>query len=165
VCRISRIWLASGLRQLVRSEASCALCNLIKGAAYRHPPRPQARRRRRLTAVRDMRGAALRGADRALHSAHAEDVAAAPLGGGRLENPSLGDYGTLASHGSFGFPTGTKLYAEMILNCILYGLMLLTGEDDRAIHYSLLKYASDDWVRVDDLARLSWPLSKPLWRS
>ena len=32
--------------------------------------------------------------------------------------------------------------------------MLLTGEDDRAIHYSLLKYASDDWVRVDDAGEI-----------
>src|SRR5436190_7743489 len=38
VCRISRIWLASGLRQLVRSEASCALCNLIRFSAW---PRAQ----------------------------------------------------------------------------------------------------------------------------
>src|SRR5205085_7721386 len=34
VCRISRIWLVSGLRQLVRSEASCALCNLIRFWAW-----------------------------------------------------------------------------------------------------------------------------------
>ena len=38
VCKISRIWLASGLRQLVRSEASCALCNLIRFSAF---PRAQ----------------------------------------------------------------------------------------------------------------------------
>jgi hypothetical protein len=33
VCRMSRIWLASGLRPLVQSEASCALCNLIRFSA------------------------------------------------------------------------------------------------------------------------------------
>jgi hypothetical protein len=30
--KISRIWLVSGLRQLVRSEASWALCNLIRAS-------------------------------------------------------------------------------------------------------------------------------------
>src|SRR6266851_7274502 len=34
VCRISRIWLASGVRQLVRSEANCALCSLIRFSAW-----------------------------------------------------------------------------------------------------------------------------------
>jgi hypothetical protein len=38
VCRMSRIWLARGLRQLVRSEASWALCNLIRFSAW---PRAQ----------------------------------------------------------------------------------------------------------------------------
>ena len=38
VCRIRRIWLASGLRQLVRSEASCALCDLMRFSAW---PRAQ----------------------------------------------------------------------------------------------------------------------------
>jgi hypothetical protein len=43
VCRVSRIWLASGLRQLVRSEASRALCNLMRFSARPQESFPRTR--------------------------------------------------------------------------------------------------------------------------